>query len=75
MDESHSHSPPDGSDRRDADGRRLAVVEAADGGLQELLDEVRGHGGREATGRPQGSAQQERRRRWRKKKTKMQQVR
>lgn len=39
-------------------------MEAADGGLQELLDELRGHGGREATGGPKGSAQQERRRRW-----------
>lgn len=39
-------------------------MEAADGGLQELLDELRGHGRREATGRPQRSAQEERRRRW-----------
>lgn len=39
-------------------------MEAADGGLQELLDELRGHGCCEATGRPQRSAQEERRRRW-----------
>lgn len=39
-------------------------MEAADGGLQELLDELRGHGCGEATGRPQRSAQEERGRRW-----------
>lgn len=57
-------SPPDGPDRGDADGGRLAVMKAADSGLEELLDELRRHGCREATGRPQSSAQEERRRRW-----------
>ena len=57
-------SPPDGPDGRDADGWRLAVLQAADGGLEELLDELRGHGRGEAAGSPQGPAQQEGRRGW-----------
>lgn len=62
--ENTARSPPDGPDRGDADGGRLAVVEATDGGLEELLDELRRHGRRETTGRPQSSAEEERRRRW-----------
>lgn len=61
-----SSSPPDGPDRRDADGRRLALVEAADSGLEKLLDELRRHGCREATGCPQSSAEEERRCSWKK---------
>lgn len=59
-----ARSPPDGPDRGDADRGRLAVMEAADGGLEELLDELRRHCGCEATGCPQSSAKEERRRRW-----------
>lgn len=57
-------SPPNGPDCGDADRWWLAVVEAADGGLEELLDELRRHGGCESTGRPQRSPEEERRRRW-----------
>lgn len=53
-------SPPDGPDRRDADGWRLAVMETADCGLEKLLDEFRRHGCSETTGRPQSAAQKER---------------
>ena len=68
-------SPPDGPDRWDADGGRLAVVQPADRGLEELLDELRRHGCREATGGPQSPAEQERRRRWTRDKHKRQQWR
>lgn len=56
-------SPPDGPDRRDADRGRLSDVEAADGCLEELLDQLGGHGRREAAGGPQSSAEEERGRR------------
>lgn len=57
-------SPPDGSDCRDADGGRLAVVESADSGLEELLDELRRHGCCEATSCPQCPTKEEGGRRW-----------
>lgn len=54
-----SSLPPYGADCGDADGWRLTVVKAADGGLEELLDELRSHGGCEAAGGPQSSAEEE----------------
>ena len=54
-----AHSPPDGSHSGNPNRRGLCLMKAADGGLQKLLDQFRGHGDSEPAGSPERPAQEE----------------